>query len=54
MIAVGYDFGAVDVGIMADGSPIVFEVNSSPGMGPVTQQSYAQYIANYYTANGGR
>lgn len=28
--ALGYDFGAVDVGRRPDGSPVVFEVNSAP------------------------
>ena len=31
--ALGLDFGAVDVGIRADGSPVVIEVNRAPGLG---------------------
>lgn len=30
--ALGYDFGAVDLGVKADGSCVVFEVNSAPGL----------------------
>ena len=30
--AVGYDFGAVDVGILRGGEPVVIEVNARPGL----------------------
>jgi hypothetical protein len=30
--ALGYDFGAVDIALRADGSPLVFEVNAAPGL----------------------
>jgi len=32
--AVGYDFGAVDIGLKEDGGLVVFEVNSAPGLDP--------------------
>ena len=32
--AVGYDFGAVDIGLQETGDLVVFEVNSAPGLDP--------------------
>lgn len=42
--ALGYDFGAVDVGVKADGSPVVFEVNSAPGLEGNTIKAYGVHI----------
>lgn len=44
--AVNYNFGAVDIGIDCEGKPIVFEVNSAPGMVPKTAMAYARQISN--------
>jgi hypothetical protein len=46
--AVGYDFGAVDIGVKADGSPVVFEVNSAPTLAPATANWYARLLANHF------
>lgn len=44
--ALGYDFGAVDVGVLNDGRAIVFEVNSAPGLANEhTAAAYARHIA---------
>lgn len=44
--ALDYDFGAVDVGVVQDGTPLVFEVNSAPGLATeATATKYAQHIA---------
>lgn len=40
--ALGYHFGAVDIGTKEDGSPIVFEVNSQPGIEGGTVTCYAR------------
>lgn len=40
----GYDFGAVDIGIRADGSALVFEVNTAPGMEEGTAGVWAEAI----------
>lgn len=46
--ALHYHFGAVDVGTQADGSPIVFEVNSQPGLEGGTIRRYARaFITSY-------
>ena len=46
--AMSYDFGAVDVGIMEDGRPIVFEVNSAPGLdNENTALAYARHIIQW-------
>lgn len=42
--AVGYDFGAVDVGVMENGQPVVFEVNSAPGLEGHSIDAYATYF----------
>lgn len=48
----GYDFGAVDVGVCLDGSPIVFEVNSSPALEGRTLEVYAEKILRFYEQDG--
>ena len=40
--ALGYDFGAVDVGESADGKVFVFEVNAAPGLHRETLRLYAE------------
>lgn len=45
--ALGYDFGAVDLGLTEDGAPVVFEVNSAPGLDGNTITRYAEQIAAY-------
>jgi glutathione synthase/RimK-type ligase-like ATP-grasp enzyme len=40
--ALEYVFGAVDVGIKEDGSPLVFEVNTQPGLEGGTAECYAR------------
>jgi len=42
--ALGYDFGAVDVGVRNTGEPVVFEVNSAPGLEGRTIDVYAKAI----------
>jgi len=43
--AVGLPFGAVDIGLLADGSPLTIEVNSAPGFDAYrTAQAYAAAI----------
>ncbi len=42
--ALGYDFGGVDVGVQADGTPVVFEVNSRPGVEGGTVRKYAKHF----------
>lgn len=43
--ALQLDFGAVDIGLMPDGRPIVFEVNTAPGLAnSVTAEAYARHI----------
>ena len=45
LAACGMDFGAVDVGITADGQPIVLEINSAPGLANrATADAYARHI----------
>ncbi len=43
--ALGYLFGAVDIGVLEDGTPIVWEVNSRPGLEGNTVKVYARHIA---------
>lgn len=45
--AVGYDFGGVDVGIKPDGTPVVFEVNSRPGLDEYSADRYATTFMEY-------
>lgn len=42
--ALGLQFGAVDIGIKADGTLIVLEVNRAPGLSDGTIESYAKAI----------
>lgn len=42
--ALGYDFGGVDVALLKNGDPIVFEVNSAPWLGGEMQEAYAKRI----------
>lgn len=43
--ALGYDFGAVDIGLRTDGSPVVFETNSAPGLeNHNTALAYARHL----------
>lgn len=42
--ALGYDFGAVDLGVTSSGSVVVFEVNSAPGLEGNTIAVYGQKI----------
>ncbi len=46
--ALGLEFGAVDIGVKArDGSPLVLEVNSAPGLEGRTLEVYAEEIRRY-------
>lgn len=45
--AVGYDFGGVDVGIKPDGTPVVFEVNSRPGLDSYSAGRFAETFMEY-------
>ena len=47
--AVGYDFGAVDVGVKQDGTPVVFEVNSAPTLSPATAAWYSKRLAAHHS-----
>lgn len=50
--AVGYDFGAVDVLELADGSGVVLEVNSRPGLkDPYTLDKYEKAIRLWHNDN---
>jgi len=51
--ALGYDFGAVDIGVKPDGGFVVFEVNSAPGLEGGTIQVYARAIHDFYRNKGG-
>lgn|SRR3990167_2278794 len=42
--AVGFDFGAVDVGITADGTMYTLEINSAPGVGAALAPRYAEAV----------
>ena len=46
--ALGYDFGAVDIGVKADKTPVVFEVNSAPGLEGNSLDVYGAKIVEYY------
>ena len=43
----GYDFGAVDIGMTADGKLVVFEVNSAPGLEGGTIRVYGEKILTW-------
>jgi len=46
--AMGYVFGAVDIGVKADGTSIVWEVNTQPGIDhPSEFEAYANAIVRY-------
>lgn len=49
--AVGYDFGGVDVGITRDGKPVVFEVNSRPGLDEYSAERFAETFIDYAGQN---
>jgi hypothetical protein len=40
----GLDFGAVDVGLLADGTAVVLEVNRQPGNEGGTSEAYARHL----------
>lgn len=42
--ALGYDFGAVDLAVKPDGTVVVFEVNSAPGLEGNSIGAYGKYI----------
>jgi hypothetical protein len=42
--ALDLDFGCVDVGVTPDGKPVVFEVNTAPGLEPASARVYARKI----------
>lgn len=46
--AVGYDFGAVDVGIKLDTYPVVFEVNSAPRVEGSSVEAWGTAFLDYY------
>lgn len=46
--ALGYDFGAVDIGLLKNGRVVVFEVNSAPGLAiDNTSLAYARHIKQF-------
>ena len=47
--SLGYQFGAVDLGTRTDGSPIVFEVNTQPGLEGGTVRCYADALLLEYS-----
>ncbi len=51
--ALGLDFGAVDMGKLANGNLIVLEVNRAPGVEGGTVESYARHIIHWYTGAAG-
>lgn len=52
--ALELDFGAVDVGLLADGTVVVFEVNKAPGLEGNTLQVYVNKIKGVFSKlNGG-
>jgi len=42
--ALGYDFGAVDIGLGKDGKFYVFEINSAPRLSRTRRRHYAKYF----------
>lgn len=42
--ALGYDFGAVDLGVTKDGKVVVWEVNAAPGLEGNTIATYGKHI----------
>lgn len=49
--ALGYDFGAVDLGVKEDGTAVVWEVNTAPGLEGNTITTWANKLKEIY-ANG--
>jgi hypothetical protein len=47
VVALGLQFGAVDIGQKADNSLIILEVNRAPGMDPLTVASYAAAVQSW-------
>ena len=45
--AVGYDFGAVDIGTVRGGGLVVFEVNSAPGIEGDEVKAYAEALKDF-------
>lgn len=50
ILALGLDFGAVDLGSHPDYGTFVYEVNTAPGLEGTTLESYARAIRNNYAA----
>ena len=44
----GYEFGAVDIGVKPDGDVVVWEVNTQPGLGDGTADVYARILMEKY------
>lgn len=49
--ALGLDFGAVDIGELADGTLLVLEVNRAPGIEGSTLEAYANAIEAWASGN---
>lgn len=47
----GYSFGAVDLALTSDGKPVIFEVNSAPGL-DAEGQTLLRYVAAFKEAVG--
>lgn len=45
--ALGYDFGAVDIGVDKDGKIVVWEVNAAPGLEGNTIATYGKRLVEY-------
>lgn len=50
--ALGYDFGAVDIGRKPDGTPVVYEVNSAPALEQSDIARWGELFAEYERARG--
>lgn len=48
--ALGLHFGAVDIGVTADGRPFVYEVNTAPGLDDGGLARYVTFITNQYNS----
>lgn len=46
--ALGLDFGGVDVGVTAEGTPVIYEVNTAPEMGPNSTRHYKEAFKKHY------
>lgn len=51
--AMGYLFGAVDIGVLPNGRPIVWEVNTQPGIRGSTVDVYAQAVIRWHQRQNG-